>query len=301
VMNKQDNEALERFLEPDDVRAHFYDALTAFAGALKVALSVVAFYEQTPEKRINTYKRDLLFFHNLRNAVKLRYAEAVDYGEYEQRIRKLMNDHIKAEGVSIITPEVNIFNQAEFEAAVAELTTPASRADAIAYRLKKTAIEEMEKDPAFYRKFSQMIEDTIEAYKQGRIDDLEYLNHVEAARDELATGKDSSLPSQLADYQDASAYYGLLLEPLVRFGGDGTQPEFLSLMVDLAIACEQTINRLKVRDWAHNPDIINRIKGGLDDLLYSLKADFGVALTSTEMDTIIDNVVETAKKRDRLL
>lgn len=301
VMNKHDHEAMERFLEPEDRRAHFYDTLTAFARALKVALSVVAFYENTPEKQINTYKHDLLFFHNLRNAVKLRYAEAVDYGEYEQKIRKLMNDHIKAEGVSIITPEVNIFNQAEFEAAVSKLTTPASRADAIAYRLRKTATDEMEEDPAFYRKFSQMIEETIEAYKQGRIDELEYLSHVEAMRDEMASGKDSTLPSQLADYQDASAYYGLLLESLTRHA-DGAEPAaFQSLVADLAIACEQTINKLKVRDWAHNPDVVNGIKGGLDDLLYSLKRDFGIALTTADMDTIIDNVVETAKKRDRLL
>jgi type I restriction enzyme, R subunit len=299
VPNKQDNEAMERFLEPEDRRAHFYDALTAYARALKVALSVVSFYADTPEKRIAIYKRDLVFFHNLRNAVKLRYAEAVDYGEYEQKIRKLMNDHIKAEGVSIITEAVNIFNQAEFEAAVSEMTTPASRADAIAYRLKKTAIEEMEKDPAFYRKFSQMIEETIEAYKQGRIDELDYLSQMETAKEEMATGKDSPLPPQLAGYRDANAYYGLLLEPLARFA-DGTQPEFLSFMADLAIACEQTINEKKVRDWAHNPDVINQIKGGLDDLLYSLKLDFGIALTNTEMDTIIDNVVETAKKRDHL-
>ena len=83
--------------------------------------------------------------------------------------------------MSVITPEVNIFNQAEFEAAVSELSTPAARADAIAYRLKKTATEEMEKDPAFYRKFSQMIEDTIEAYHQGRIDELDYREQMQSA------------------------------------------------------------------------------------------------------------------------
>ena len=144
-----------------------------------------------------------------------------------------------------------------------------------------------------------MIEDTIEAYRQGRIDELDYFQRVEAARDELASGKDSSLPPQLAEYQDASAYYGLLLEPLARYTNDGTQPEFLSLVADLAISCEQTINSLKVRDWAHNPDIINDIKVGIDDLLYSLKGDYGIALSTDEMDVIIDAVVETAKKRDR--
>ena len=102
-VNKQDQEAMERYLEPEDRRQRFYDALNDFARALKVALSMDRFYEKTPEARINTYKRDLIFFHNLRNSIKLRYAESIDYGEYEQKIRKLLDDHIKASGVTVLT------------------------------------------------------------------------------------------------------------------------------------------------------------------------------------------------------
>ena len=78
---------------------------------------------------------------------------------------------------------MNIFDEPAFEAAVAQLSSPASRADAIAYRLKKTATEKMEEDPAFYRKFSQLIEDTIAQYQQGRLTELDYLQQVEAARE----------------------------------------------------------------------------------------------------------------------
>ena len=196
-VNKQDQEALERYLEPEDRRQRFYDALNDFARALKVALSMDRFYEQTPEARINTYKRDLIFFHNLRNSIKLRYAKSIDYGEYEQKIRKLLDDHVKASGVTVLTEAVNIFDEPAFEAAVAELSSAASRADAIAYRLKKTATEKMEEDPAFYRKFSQLIEDTIEQYRQGRLTELDYLQQVEAARNSLASGRNDALPPSL--------------------------------------------------------------------------------------------------------
>lgn len=298
VANKQDSEALERFLEPEDRRQHFYDVLNEFVGTLKVAFSVAEFYETTPEARINTYKRDLLFFQHLRTSVKLRYAESVDYGEYEQKIRKLLNDHIKAEGISVITPEVNIFQQEEFEKAVAHLTTPAARADAIAYRVKKTATEKMEEDPAFYRKFSQMIEDTIEQYKQGRLDELEYLSQMEQAMEQMRTGRDSSLPPQLSDYNDANAYYGLLLEPFSRYVEDGNREDFQSFVADLAIQFETTINGLKVRDWARNPDSVNRMKNALEDHLYTVRDEYGISLAVGDIDTIIDGVVETAKKRD---
>jgi type I restriction enzyme R subunit len=278
VVNKQDSEALERFLEPEDRRQHFYDALNEYARTLKVALGAAQFYEDTPETQINAYKRSLAFFHSLRTSVKLRYAETIDYGEYEEKIRKLLNDHIKAEGVSVITPEVNIFDEEGFEAAVAHLTSPASRADTIAYRLKRTATEKMEEDPAFYRKFSQLVEETIEQYKLGRISELEYLNQMEAGMEQMRTGRDSSLPSQLGNYQDASAYYGLLLDPISRCVNNTDASNLPSLVADLAIQFELAINRHKVRDWAHNPTAVNDMKNALEDHLYAFPLKSHTAL-----------------------
>ena len=298
VVNKHDQEALERFLEPEDRRQRFYDALNDFARALKVALSTSDFYLSTPEARINLYKRDLVFFHSLRTSVKLRYAESVDYGEYEQKIRKLLNDHIQAEGVSVLTPEVNIFNEPAFEAAVGQLKSPAARADAIAYKLKKTATEKMEEDPAFYRKFSQLIEDTIEEYKQGRLDELQYLEQVEAALERMRSGQDSSLPQQLADRLDAIAYFGLMVEALNTQQLGGTNDDLVSLVADLALQLELAINQLKVRDWTTSLDVANRMKIALEDLIYDFKNAHGLVLTSGEMDTIIETIVETARKRD---
>ncbi len=300
VANKQDREALERFLEPEDHRQFFYDALNDFARALKVALSTTAFYQATPEARINLYKRDLVFFHSLRTSVKLRYAESIEYGEYEQKIRKLLNDHIKADGVSVITPEVNIFDAPAFEAAVAHLSSPAARADAIAYKLKKTATEKMEEDPAFYRKFSQLIEDTIEQYKQGRLEELEYLQQMDAALETLRHGKAELMPSQLAEQSDASAYYGLLLESLSTYINDNLALEFRSSVADLALELQSAINQHKVRDWTSSLDVANRMKTALEDQIYAFEATYGLALTTGDLDTIIDSIVETAKKRDYL-
>ncbi|MBA2680354.1 MAG: HsdR family type I site-specific deoxyribonuclease, partial [Ktedonobacteraceae bacterium] len=82
VTNKQDTEALERFLEPEDRRQQFYEALTAFARCLKVALSTVYFYQETPENQVNRYKVDFRFFHNLRISVRQRFAETIDYKDY---------------------------------------------------------------------------------------------------------------------------------------------------------------------------------------------------------------------------
>lgn len=61
VANKKDTEALERFLEPEDLRGQFYEALTAYAGTLQVALATVDFYIDFSEDRIKTYKETSMY------------------------------------------------------------------------------------------------------------------------------------------------------------------------------------------------------------------------------------------------
>lgn len=179
---------MERFLEPEDRRQVFYDALTAYTSTFKDALSTTTFYETTPERQIQTYKRDLKFFHNLRMSVKLRYAEVVDFRDYEQKIRKLLDDHIDAKGVKQLKPEVEIFNVEQFDELVGELSTPRARAEAILNHLKRTALEKMETDPAYYRNFSQMIEETLQTIEQGRMSELEALEQARHIRDQETNG-----------------------------------------------------------------------------------------------------------------
>lgn len=290
-MDMDDNEAIERFLEPEDLRQKFYDALTAFASTLKVALSSVSFYETTPEPRINTYKRDLKFFHNLRVSVKIRYAETVDFRDYEQKIRKLLDDHIDAAGVKKLTDDVEIFNREEFDQVVEQLTSPRARAEAILNHLKRTAIEHMETDPAYYRKFSKMIEDTLQAIKEERMDELEALQIANELRDEETSGYRNDIPEQIRQLRDAPAYYGVVRDTVQE---DRLNEETLA---EIAIRVEELIEENKIRDWAHNPDVHNKMRNEIEDYLYIVEDKQNISLSDVELDEIIEQVIEVAKKR----
>lgn len=292
IANKEDTEAMERLLEPEDRRQHFYEALTDYARALRVALSTTQFYEDTPEKRINLYKNDLKFFHQLRQSVKMRYAEAIDYRDYEEKVRKLMDEHIKATGTSTITELVNIFDAEKFDAEVEKLGTPAAKADTILNRMKRTITEHMDEDPTFYRRFSELVEETILAYRQGRIDQLEYLQQAEKVLDQMRSGYDAGLPSELSRYQHAPAYYGILRLALSENGLRDND------MTELAIQIEQTIESHKVTDWTTNLDVQKRIKQHLDEMLYELERRHNLTYTVEELDMLIEQVLEVAKARD---
>ncbi len=300
VQNKKDVEALQQFLAPEDVRQRFYDALTAYANCLKVALGTVAFHESTPERQIAAYNQDLRFFHNLRVAARQRYAEAIDYKDYERKVRKLLDSHISASDVATIVEPVNIFNVEAFEAEIARLQSAAAKADTIAHRTKRTITEYMERDPAFYEKFSRLIDEAIQAYREGRISEAEYLQRVTEIMRTVQSGRDESTPDKLHRYRDASAYYGVIREPLAQYTLDAANMSIDDLVADVAIRLEQIIEERKIRDWVNNKDVKDEIKLAMEDYLYSVKGRYDIPLTGGDMDVILDRVIEVACQRDRM-
>jgi type I restriction enzyme R subunit len=289
--NQDDVESMERFLEPEDQRQAFYEALTGYARVLKTALSTLWFIEETPPKQISGYKRDLTFFHQLRTAVKLRYAEAIAYDEYEARVRELLNDHIKATSVTILVAGLDIFDREAFDAAVAALTEPQAKADTILSHAQRTISEKMEENPAFYRRLSEMIDETIQAYRDERLSELDFEKRAEAIRDLLRAGEGEGQPAPLVGHRDAFAYYGVLtayIEPLADW------------MVELALQAEGIINQRKIRDWVGNPDVENQMKRELDNLLYDPLRTAGISLSDDRLTALIEAIIMVARKRDGL-
>ena len=293
VANTSDIEAMQRYLEPKDRRQRFYDALNEYARALRVALASVVFYETNDETRIQRYKNDLRDFHQLRQAVRVRYAEAVDYREYDEKVRKLMDEHIRATGTSVITALVNVFDAEKFDAEVEKLSSPIARADTILNRMRRSISERMDEDPALYRRFSELVEATIQAYRQGRIDQLEYLNQARSMLEQLRSGQRSGIPDTLRSYRDAPAYYDVLREPLAGYGLSD------EAIAEIAIAQEQIIERNTITDWERNLDVQNHIKRELDTQLGAVEQDRGVEFDFAELDAMIDQVLDIARARNR--
>ena len=298
VANKKDAEQMERFLEPENVRDQFYEALRAFARVLAVALGTVEFYDEVPDEQVNRYKRDLVFFSNLRNSVRQRYAERIEYRDYDKAIRKLMDRHIEATEVTQITPPVNIFDVEAFHAEVERVEGAAARADTIAYRMRRTITERMEQDPAFYRKFSELIEETITAYKQGRLDEAKYYEQMAAHYHDFAQGREETLPPKLRHHKHAPAYYGIVLEHLTVSRESGIDTDDLSATA--AIRIEELIESRKIRDWVNNNDVHNAMRNDIEDYLFSLKGRYDLTLAYAEIDAILEQVIHTARQRNNL-
>ena len=212
IQNKQDEEEYEQLLADEGLRDRFYERLSTFSRTLADALSSAGFLDATPEEKIASYKYDLRFFMRLRSSVSRRYAEVVDFKEYEPRIQKLVNQYVGTGEVERITDLVDIFNADAFAKEVDRLSSAASKADTIAFRTKLTIRDLMQQDPAFYSRFSKLLEDAIRAFREQRLSDAEYLQKVERIAERVRNRTGDDIPAALAHRDVAKAFFGVLQE-----------------------------------------------------------------------------------------
>ena len=295
VKNQYDEEAYEKLLADDALREEFYERLAQYSKALGIALSVEKFVMNTPEEKLRQYKDDLKRFQNLKASVKIRYAEAIDYRDYEPKIRKLLDTHISASEVIQINEPVNIFDEETFsqvkeEHGIYGAKTTAAKADTIAHATKKAITEKMEEDPAFYEKFSKLIQQAIDDFKAKRLSDLEYLQQVSEIRDKIVNREHDNVPQALQGNDDAMAFYGIL-KPYFEASDEGTA-------CAAALAIGNIIrHHWKVHFW-DDLDAQKQAMNDIDDYLYDeVKGERGIDLGTKQMDEIIEKSMQLARHR----
>jgi len=300
VKNSYDEEAYEVLLADDVLRDEFYQRLAEYAKTFGIALSTEAFVMGIDKAKLRRYKADLKRFQNLKVSVKLRYAEAIDYRDYEPKIKKLLDTHIQANEVIQLNEPVNIFDSNTFSMVKEEQSvygkTSAAKADAIAYATRKVITEKMDEDPAFYEKFSKLIQKAIEDFRAKRLSDLDYLNQVMEIRSKVVTRHHDDVPEKLSRNEDAMAYYGVL-KPF--FAEQSLSPESCdSIAADTALAIQSILARhWKVQFW-DDDDARNQAINDIDDYLFDeVKGKAGVDLSLDQMDSLIERTLQVAKSR----
>ena len=295
VKNKKDEEAYELHLADAAARSRFYERLSDYARCLQVAFSSMRFLTDVPPEKVARYKQDLAFFMNLRTAVRRRYAESVDFREYEPLIQKLVDTHVGAGEVEPITRLVNIFDVAAFQQEVEKAENTSSKADLIAHRTKKTITEKWDEDPAFYRKFSRILEEAIVKFHAQRISDTEYLKQVTGVMASVRDRTGDDVPVVLRGREVAKAFFGIAKESVERMvvpGMDG-----VAIASEMAAKVDDIILAGRIVNWEMNVDVQNQMRTRIEDMLFEFKERVQLPLTFEEIDSIMEQCLDIARVR----
>ncbi|MCD6388980.1 MAG: type I restriction endonuclease subunit R [Desulfobulbaceae bacterium] len=295
IKNKQDEEAYELVLADVELRTRFYERLSAFSKTLGIALSSVKFLEETEPEKLDRYRADLKFFAKLRTAVRKRYAEVVDFAEYEPKIQKLLNTHVGTGEVEKITSLVNIFDTDAFAREVEKLPNAAAKADTIAHRTARTIHDRMQEDRTFYKRFSELLIAAIAAFREERIKATEYLKKVTEIMHAVRNRTGDRIPNKLQSHDVAKAYFGSLKEILARL--DNSRDDFENLIADVTLAIDEIIEHNRIVNWISDKDTQNRMRNEIEDLLFEFKDKNDLEMTFEDMDKIMEQCLDIARLR----
>lgn len=302
ITSKTDLQAYQEVLADDPTRDLFYDLLSQYARLLKLGLSSVDWTEATGDEQVKKYKHDLGFFAKLRAAARNIYSDAVDYGEYEKQIQKLIDQHVTSYQVEQITEQVNIFEVDAFAAEVEKIVGLGSKADLIASRTARHLNERMDDDKTMYQRFSKMLEDIIEDYRQRRITEAEYFATVKDLRDKVLSGTDSTVPAPLRNHPEAQAFYGNTLT--VFEANHPQEPRSAELAVAAGLRIDEIVRSIvlddgkPVVDWVKKDKLTGPLAQAIEDYLFdTISGEQGFLLSEDDVDDLLAAYLLTAKRR----
>jgi type I restriction enzyme R subunit len=299
IENKKDPEAFERFLHKDAlIREDFYKRVVDFGKAIHIAYTSDKTSQLIPHKEFEKYIKDLAFFEEMKDSVQNRYFEKKDYKEYEKKLQRILDKYVAVDRVEQITEPINILNK-EFRETVEQMKgSVASKADFITHSIKKEISENMDKDPAFYKKFSEMIEETIKLYIEGRINASEYLKRNIKLNNDIQKGVMDNTPKVLENKPEARALFNLLQQELETFfkTKKGLSKSIPDILAQSAMDIDAIIRDRIIVDWKNNYDVQNNIMNTIEDYLLDLKQKHNLAISlNVEITKLLDFLMQIAK------
>ena len=292
VKNKQDHAALRQALAPkvNEVegqlvdtnlkkRDDFYSALTTFSNCMKVALQSATFFDDKSfDDKRQLYKDTLKMFVSLRKLVREDANESVDYDEYAEDIRALLDKHIA--GIEVKEPEgAYLVGNLGKDVKPQDMSDDEARnqTDKITGRITKMIEQDLADDPYAQAHFSKLLKEAIEQTKD--MFDAPIKQYILFAdfEEEVKARNVPETPSAFTDddgqlNKHAQAYYGLFKH---LFGTDYLVEQTLDddKLVSHAFAIDEAVNTA-VAEYSINPsEIENAISMRLLPMLF---ADLGI-------------------------
>ncbi|WP_211777394.1 type I restriction endonuclease subunit R [Klebsiella sp. 54] len=277
VKNRQDTEQLRQVLVPRieekngelvdvhlKIREDFYEALTEFASCLKVALQSATFFEDKSfsEDDRRHYKETVKQFSSLRQLVQQDAGERIDYDEYAEQVKKLLDKHVV--GVEVREPdgvyEVNKMGQVQPDEWSEDKTR--NETDIIKTRVTRMIEQELRDDPYAQEAFSKLLRQAIEEAEKLFEHPLKQYMLFREFEEQVHERRLNDIPDVFAGNHHAQAYFGVfkkMLPEVFSITDSQVQDKWIKLAFDVDRSVETSVAENSINPQNIEADIRKKL------------------------------------------
>ncbi len=273
-------------LRNPETRDNFYQAVGQFSKTLDLALSTTAFYDTTDDRMLKNYKHTEKKYQKLRWAAKQRFGEVVDFAKYEQEIKRLIDQNVVASDVIQTIQPLDIMNKSQVCDILQDSTqSTAAKADTIASATARTITEKIDQDPAFYTGFGDMLQEIMQAYRDKRLHEEDYLQQVIDLSNKVAEKRQSDLPDGIRENTFEAIIYGNIKQSVTVLA-DNIR---VSAAQDMAKIAKPYTQRI---DFPKNIDAQKHLKNQLDDYMYQVEKKHNIKIGENNLAQVFTTIVD---------
>lgn len=187
------------------------------------------------------------FYQELRRSVRLRYGDTIDMQKIDPKMQQIIDSDLTSKEPVRITKRVNITDKSDLLREVEMLEGDVSKADAIRSRISQRINDNKGKHPAYYKKFSEMLTETFNKYKEKRISEKEYLEAMYQHAEDFEEKDIIGYPEDIRHNYDAQAFYGsmydTLKEEVAEYETDGAVEDVKETLAKASLEIEEVIKK----------------------------------------------------------
>ncbi|HNG10545.1 MAG TPA: type I restriction endonuclease subunit R, partial [Agitococcus sp.] len=312
VKNKNDIEQLRQVLIPHvqevngelvdvhlKVRDDFYEALTEFASCLQIALQSMSFFDDKSFSDADRqhYKDTVKQLSSLRQLVRRDAGETVDYDQYAEQVKKLLDKHVvgvgvkESEGVYEVGKMGRQLKPEEWNADKTRNET-----DIIKTRVTKMIEQELRDDPYAQESFSKLLRQAIEEAESLFDHPLKQYLLFSEFEEKVKERKLDDLPSRFIGNRYPQAYFGVfktvLPDVISRLSQDENK-DGLEIWIQLAFKVDELVNQAVLENSISPQSIESEIRKALLPLIFKTCKDIGAGMDQAK--AIVEMIVQITR------
>jgi type I restriction enzyme R subunit len=308
VKNKGDVEQLRQVLVPVikevngelidvklKVREDFYERLTEFASCLKIALQSASFFadKSFSDDDRRHYKETVMQFSSLRQLARQDAGETVNYDQYAEQVKKLLDKHVV--GVEVKEPdgtyEVGKMGKVAKPEDWSEEKTR-NETDIIKTRVARKIEQDLRDDPYAQEVFSKLLRKAIEEAEALFNHPLKQYMLFHEFEEKVENRQLDEMPDQFAGNRHAQAYFGVFKKTLPEVFSESGPVDFQQ-WIDLAFTVDELVNTA-VAEYSINPQNIEaEIRKQLLPMMFKACKNCGAGMDQAK--AIVELIVQITR------